>query len=110
MTEKDLKKMNRYQILELLLVQTERADKLQLRLEEAEKKLNNLNITISSLGSIAEAALQLNGIFQSAQEAADMYLEEAKKRADEIEKEAHRRKEEIIAQALKDSARIKEIL
>ena len=37
-------------------------------------------------------------------------LEKAKKRADEIEKEAHRRKEEIIAQALKDSARIKEIL
>lgn len=37
MTEKDLRKLNRYQLLEMLIMQTERADKLQSKLEEAEK-------------------------------------------------------------------------
>jgi hypothetical protein len=35
--EKDLRKMNRYQLLELLIQQTERADKLQAKLELAEQ-------------------------------------------------------------------------
>lgn len=90
MTEKELKKLNRYQLLELLILQTERAEKLKSRLEETEKKLNDLNIQISSLGSIAEASLQLHGVFQAAQEAADSYLEAAKKRAEEIVEKAEK--------------------
>ena len=84
MTEKDLKKLNRYQLLELLVVQTERADKLQQRLEEAERKLTEQDLQLTTLGSIAEASLALQGVFQAAQNAADMYLEEAKKQADAI--------------------------
>ena len=38
MTEKDLRKLNRYQLLELLIVQTDRADKLQAKLDELEKQ------------------------------------------------------------------------
>jgi cell division septum initiation protein DivIVA len=107
LTEKELKKMTRYQLLELLLLQTERADKLQNRLDETERKLNNLDIEFSSLGSIAEASLQLRGVFQAAQDAADMYINAAKKRADEIEEEAHKKSDAIIAQALKEAGRIK---
>lgn len=88
MTEKDLRKLNRYQLLELLVVQTERADKLQARLEATEKQLNDQNIQLASLGSIAEASLQLKGVFQAAQEAADMYVNAAKKKADEMIAEA----------------------
>ena len=61
MTEKDLKKLNRYQLLELLIVQTDRADKLQAKLDAAENQLANQELQISSLGSIAEASLQLKG-------------------------------------------------
>ena len=39
------------------------------------------------------------GVFQAAQEAADMYLEAAKRQADGIEEAARRRAEEIIAKA-----------
>mgnify|MGYP003297738140 CR=1 FL=1 len=33
MTEKELKKLNRYQLLEMLIIQTERAEDLQRQLE-----------------------------------------------------------------------------
>ena len=107
LTEKDLRKLNRYQLLELLVVQTEKADKLQIRLEEAEKKLNEQDIKMTSLGSIAEASLQLGGVFQAAQQAADMYINAAKKRAEEIEDAAHKKAAEILIQAQAQARRIK---
>ncbi len=107
LTEKDLKKLNRYQLLELLVVQTERADKLQARLDEAQQQLSNRDLKISSLGSIAEASLQLGDVFQAAQTAADMYLDAAKKHAEEIEEAAHKKAAEILAQAQAQARRIK---
>ena len=107
MTEKELKKLNRYQLLELLVIQTERADKLQIALEEAEQRLNDREINISALGSIAEASLHLNGVFEAAQDAADMYINAAKKRAEAIEEEAHKKGAAIIVQALEEARRIK---
>ena len=99
MTEKEMRKLNRYQLLEMLIIQTERADKLQARLEAALKKLNERELHMSELGSIAEAALELKGVFRAAQEAADLYVEEAKRQAELIERAARRKAEEIIAQA-----------
>lgn len=84
MTEKELKKLNRYQLLELLVMQTERADKLQKKVEELEQKLEEREVTMSQLGSIAEAAVQVSGILEAAQKAADLYLESAKKKAEDI--------------------------
>lgn len=99
MTEKDLKKLNRYQLLELLIAQTTRADQLQAKLDAAEKQLAAQELQISSLGSIAEASLQLKGVFQSAQDAADLYLAYAKKHAAEIEEEANRKAAGILSAA-----------
>ena len=99
LTEKELKKLNRYQLLELLVVQTERADRLQARLDETEKQLRKQHVQLSSLGSIAEASLHLRGVFRAAQDAADTYIEAAKKKADEIEREARGRAELMIREA-----------
>lgn len=107
MTEKDLKKLNRYQLLEMLIVQTDRADKLQAKLDIAEKQLEKQELQISSLGSIAEASLQLKGVFQAAQDAADMYIDAAKKHAQEIEDAAHKKAAEILVQAQAQARRIK---
>ena len=99
LTERDLKKLNRYQLLELLIAQTERADKLQARLEMAEKQLHDQELKIASLGSVAEASLQLGGVFEAAQQAADIYLNTAKERAREIEEAANQKAERIIDNA-----------
>ena len=88
LTQKELKKLNRYQLLELLIMQTERADKLQAKLEAAQEQLREQELQLSSLGSIAEASLQLKGVFQAAQDAADMYIAAAKKQAESILAEA----------------------
>ena len=81
MTEKELKKLNRKQLLELLLKQTERADELQRRLDEAEKRLRDRAIAVSEAGSFADAAIKLNGVFEAAEAAAAQYLENVKRSA-----------------------------
>lgn len=84
MTEKELRKLNRYQLLELLIMQTERADELQKKLEDAEAQMHEQEMRFSRLGSIAEASLELAGVFETAQKAADLYLENARRQAEEI--------------------------
>ena len=75
MTEKELKKLNRYQLLELLIMQTTRADQLQKQLEEVQNKLNSREMDLASVGSIAEASLQLSGIFNAAQDSCQCYMD-----------------------------------
>ena len=82
MTNKELKKLTRTELLELLLAQTERADNLEKEIEELRKKLSEREIAIQNSGSIAEAALKINDIFNAAQAAADQYLENIKENAD----------------------------
>ena len=80
MTNVDLRKLNRKQLLELLLEQTQRADQLEKELQLVNKKLEERSVIEKEAGSIAIAALQLNGVFDAAQQAADQYLESVKKK------------------------------
>lgn len=79
MIDKDLRKLNRKGLLELLLKQTERANELEAKLNEAENKLRDRSIAENEAGSIAEAALKLNGIFEAADAAASQYLENVRR-------------------------------
>lgn len=79
MTDKELRHLSRSELLEMLIELIEENDKLKSRLEQAEAQLNDRTISINNAGSIAEAALMLNGIFQSAENAAQQYLENAKR-------------------------------
>ena len=99
MTEKELRKLNRYQLLELLVMQTERADKLQQKVEELEARLEERDLNLAKLGSVAEAAVQVSGVFEAAQKAADLYLDAAKKQSDEILAHARHKAATIIIQA-----------
>ena len=74
MTEKDLKKLSRSDLLELLVQEVRENESLKQELSLTKAKLAEQEITIQSAGSIAEAALKLSGIFEDAQAAADIYL------------------------------------
>ncbi len=74
MTDQELKKLRKSDLLELLLAQSKEMERLKRELREANKKLADRAIQIEQAGSIAEAALQLSGIFEAAQKAADDYL------------------------------------
>ena len=75
MTNKELKKLRREDLLELLLEQSKENEELRRQLDEANAKLESRAIVIDNAGSLAEAALQLNGVFEAAQKACTQYTE-----------------------------------
>lgn len=80
MNEKDLRKLNRYQLLELLLMQIEHNQKLEAEIAQ----LREERLRLEELGTVAEASLLLNGVFEAAQKAADDYVNEARYQAQRI--------------------------
>ena len=85
MTDKELKKLSRKDLLELLIEQGSEVERLKERLAAAEEKVQSRDLQLEETGSIAEASLALSGIFTAAQEAADTYLENIRKTDAECE-------------------------
>lgn len=82
----DLKHLRRSELIDLIYEMKKREIELQTRLDEAEAKLQAREITMEKAGSIADAAVQLSGVFQAAQEAADTYLKSIKAKEKELAK------------------------
>lgn len=74
MAEKELRRMSRPELIEIIYALKSNEESLQKKNAHLEEQLNDCTIQISEAGSIAEAALQLNDIFSTAQAAADDYL------------------------------------
>ena len=120
MAEKELRRMSRPELIEIIYALKSNEESLQKKNTHLEEQLNDRTIQISEAGSIAEAALQLNDIFSTAQIAADDYLtsikaanvsmeEEQKAAAKEAERvvaEAQAQAEQIVAEANAEAARI----
>lgn len=77
--EKELRKLKRVDLLEMLLEQGKELERVKAQLERAENELRSREILLSRAGSIAEAAMQLNDIFAVAQKTADQYLDNIKR-------------------------------
>ena len=82
MTDKELKKLKRGELLELLLTQSKEMDRLKQELEQANKKLADRKILLEKSGSIAEASLAMFHIIEDTQRAADLYLENLRRKAE----------------------------
>ena len=110
MQKKELKRLSRMDLIELLMERQGETDQLLKELEEAYAELDEAkaalkdrDIAIAEAGSIADASLSLSGIFTKAQHAADDYLYsiEAMKRETEeqcrhMEEETKERCREIV--------------
>ena len=75
MTEKELRRLSRADLLEMLIDQSLELEQTKKKLAAAEEALASRVIEINSAGSIAEAALRLNGVFEAAQAACDQYVQ-----------------------------------
>lgn len=82
MTDKELGRLKRSELLEIMVEQGKEIERLQKRLSEAEKKLQERRLIMENAGSIAEAALKINQVFEAAQKAADQYLESIRESCD----------------------------
>ena len=81
MTEKELLSLKKSELLEIMLAQSREIDSLRAQLAEANARLEERRIAIEESGSIAEASLKLTKIFEEAQKAADLYVENMKRKA-----------------------------
>lgn len=75
MVNKELRKLSRTELLKMLLEQSKEVENLKQELEISQEKLKSRKLEVKQAGSIADAALQVNKVFETAQKAADQYLE-----------------------------------
>ena len=75
MTSKELKRLSRADLLELLLAQTRETETLKKKLQEAEEELATRRFRMSNAGTLADAMVEINNVMAAAQSAADQYLE-----------------------------------
>lgn len=106
MTDRELKRMTRSELLQMLISQAEELTSLRAQLSDAQARLQDRRIAIDEAGSIAEAALRLNGIFDAAQAAAGQYLDNIREISSHqaalarcTQAEAERKAREIIDEA-----------
>lgn len=75
MNEYNLKKLSRADLLEMLIEQGEELEAVKEKLAIAETRLQQKELDIEEAGSIAEASLKLNGVFDAAQAACQQYMD-----------------------------------
>lgn len=80
MTDNELKRMSRTDLLEILLAQSREIERLRDEVAELNDRLEEREILMSRSGSIAEASLRLNRVFEAAQKAADQYVDSVRYR------------------------------
>ena len=78
MTDKEVKRLSRSQLIEIIYQLQTREEELTDKNRRLEEELRSKRIRMEEAGNIAEAALELNDVFQSAQSAAAQYLSEIK--------------------------------
>lgn len=79
MTDRELKKLRRDTLLEMMLKQQDELEQLRGQLQEAEEKIRSQEAEICKLTSVAEGALKLRGIYETAQASAEAYVEKIEK-------------------------------
>ena len=94
MTDKQMQKLNRAELLEMLLQRTRECDELRAELDGVKSRLESRELAVNEAGSIAEAAIRVSGVFEAAQQAADQYIENVRRQYAEKEAECARMEDE----------------
>lgn len=117
MKQKELKRLTRAELLEMLLAQTQESERLRERLEVAQAQLADRELKLSQSGDLAQAAMAVNGVMEAAQAAARQYLDniqrmeretaQIRENTERLERETQERCEKLLADARKQADRIK---
>lgn len=106
MTEKDTKNLCRRELLQLLRQREEDNKGLQAQLDLLTVQLQSRNLNISKAGTLAEAAMQVNDMFRTADAVAKQYLDNVRDLVErqegicaQMEQECQERCEGMIADA-----------
>ena len=91
MDDREIRKLSRQDLLEMLVELSKENEKLKNELDMANKKLQSRRIRVNEAGNIAEASLKINNVFEMAQAAATQYLENL----EVLEKQKHQELQQI---------------
>ena len=94
-TDNEFKRLNRAQLIEIIYQLQLQLDELTEQNRSLEEALADKRLRIGNAGNLAQAALEINNCFHSAQNAAEQYLNEIR----EIRAEAEAKRQEILDQA-----------
>lgn len=104
MTQKELKRLSRSELLELLLIQTRENERLLKQLTEAEERITQREMKMEKAGDLAHAVLEVNGVMAAAQAAAQQYLDNIAV----MEKKTQERCQAMLEEARREAEQIRE--
>lgn len=118
MTDQELRRLSRAELLDIIYTLQQQKEQTEQQLAQAQQQLQDRQLRMANAGSIAEAALSLNGVFDAAQAAADQYLQavrasqadmqaqmaQAEVQKQQILAEAERKAQEIVQTAERQAA------
>ena len=100
MTTKELKRLSRMELLEVLLRQIQEGDRLKEENTELKQLLESRKLQVAQAGNLAEASLSINRVMEAAQAAADQYLDNIRA----MEEETRQKCEEILRAAREEAS------
>ena len=109
MTDKELRKLSRMELIDIIYEAQKRYEDCAGENQKLKTELEERNLKIASAGSIAEAALSVNRIFESAQAAADQYLFSLQSASEDAQSKitaAEEERRQILAQAEQEASGI----
>lgn len=90
MINKELKRLNRRELIEIIYQLKKNEQQYLEKIAALEEALQERRIRISEAGSVAEAAVKITQILSTAQNTADLYLQEIAAMKEDTEKECAR--------------------
>ena len=113
MTDKEFKRLNRAQLIDIIYQLQLKQEELIAENEKLSTALEDKRLRLSKAGNIAEAALEIHNVMQAAQHAAVHYLEEIRLLRRSCDEECQQTLEkakddaaEILAKARQEAAEI----
>lgn len=77
MTDKELRRLGRPELIEIIYQLEKSREESRQEIDRLQARLQDRTLRLSEAGSIAQAALQVNGVMEAAQAAADQYVQAA---------------------------------
>ena len=90
MTDRELRKLSRADLIAIMLELAKENQQLREDLEIARQSLESRTIAIQNAGSLADAAMQLNGVFEAAEDACTQYARNLQDRTRNIQEVCER--------------------
>ena len=101
MTDKEFRRLKRSQLIDIIYHLEKNLEEQKEQIEELQKQLDDRTIRIQKAGTLADAAVELNQLLETAQATVDQYTGSVEAAVERIKTEAKKTAEEEAEQIRK---------